>query len=282
MAEHGLDGTRPVIGVAFDGTGHGWTADGSAQAWGGEILLADYDHAERVGHLRPLPLPGGDAGVRNPCRVAVAYLEALGIDPGPAQPAVLACDEVELGVVRRQVARGVACVPTTSMGRLFDVVASLLGVRHRVTYEAQAAIELEGLAAQGRVGAVTLAFARTGEGVIDPAPVLAEVVAGVRRGTSAADLALAFHLAVARAVVDAADAAAAVVATSGPVPVALTGGVFQNDVLAGATRRALEAAGHDVLVHGLVPANDGGLSLGQAVLAGRRAIGSRHRRQEGA
>ena len=272
MAEHGLDGTRRVIGVAFDGTGHGRAADGSAEAWGGEILLADYDRAERVGHLRALPLPGGDAAVRNPCRVAVAYLEALGIDPGPAQPAVLACDEVELGVVRRQVTRGVGCVPTTSMGRLFDVVASLLGVRHRVSYEAQAAIELEAFAAQGRVGAVTLTFARGPDGVIDPAPVLAGIVAGQRRGLPAADLALAFHVAVAGAV---ADTVGELVVRSGPTPVVLTGGVFQNALLTWFTRRSLEAAGHEVLVHRLVPANDGGLSLGQAVLAGRPAAGRR-------
>ncbi|MBL8776823.1 MAG: carbamoyltransferase HypF [Acidimicrobiales bacterium] len=293
MAEHGLDGSRPVLGVAFDGTGHGWAADGSAQAWGGEILLADHGHAERVGHLRPLPLPGGDAGVRNPCRVAVAYLEALGIDPGPTQPAVLACDEVELGVVRRQVARDVGCLATTSMGRLFDVVASLLGVRHRVSYEAQAAIELEALAQRGRSGAVRLGFARSGDGVIDPAPVLADLVDAVGRGVPVADLALAFHLAVAAAVVDAVDAfthapdAAGATATTeaavpAPPPVALTGGVFQNDLLATATRAALAAAGHEVLVHGLVPANDGGLSLGQAVVAGRRSVGAGQRRQEGA
>lgn len=283
MAEHGLDGSRPVLGIAFDGTGHGRAADGSAQAWGGEILLADHDQVERVGHLRPLPLPGGDAGVRNPCRVAVAYLEALGIDPGPAQPAVRACDEVELGVVRRQVARDVGCVPTTSMGRLFDVVASLLGVRHRVSYEAQAAIELEALAEHGRRGAVCLAFARSGEGVIDPAPVLADLVDAVRRGQPVADLALAFHLAVAAAVVDAVAVLTDTTDGAAPAPsaVALTGGVFQNDLLATATRAALVGAGHDVLVHGLVPANDGGLSLGQAVLAGRRAVGAR-RRQEGA
>lgn len=292
MAEHGLDGSRPVLGVAFDGTGHGWAADGSAQAWGGEILLVDHDHAERVGHLRSLPLPGGDAGVRNPCRVAVAYLEALGIDPGPTQPAVLACDEVELGVVRRQVARDVGCLPTTSMGRLFDVVASLLGVRHRVSYEAQAAIELEALAQRGQAGAVRLAFARSGDGVIDPAPVLADLVDAVGRGEPVADLALAFHLAVAAAVVDAVDAftdapdgvvvTAAEATVPAPPPVALTGGAFQNDLLATATRAALAAAGHEVLVHGLVPANDGGLSLGQAVVAGRRSVGAGQRRQEGA
>ena len=130
--EHGLDGTEPVIGVAFDGTGFGTAVDGSTQIWGGEILVADYRGFDRVGHLLPLPLPGGDGAVRNPCRIAVAYLTAVGgVDLDGGIPAVAACDPVEFGVVTRQVERGFGSVPTTSMGRLFDAVASLLGVRHR-------------------------------------------------------------------------------------------------------------------------------------------------------
>jgi hydrogenase maturation protein HypF len=264
MAEHGLDGISPVLGFAFDGTGYGTAADGTVEIWGGEVLLADYVGFERVAHLAPLPLPGGDEGVRNPCRIAVAYLTALGLPLDPAIPAVAACEPVELGVVRRQVERSIGCVPTTSMGRLFDAVASLLGVRHRVGYEAQAAIELEALAEQGEPGA-EMSFAIDAEGVIDPAPVLVALVDGVLGGVPAANLALAFHVAVA-------DMIAMVVAHLAHTgPVALTGGVFQNALLATLARHRLVADGLTVLTHRLVPPNDGGLSLGQAVITGVRA-----------
>jgi hydrogenase maturation protein HypF len=265
MAEHGLDGTSPVIGVAFDGTGEGTDAAGATQIWGGEVLLADYDGFERVGWLRPLPLPGGDGAVRNPCRIAVADLVSLGIVLDPRLHAVAACEPTELAVVTRQVERGIGCVPTTSMGRLFDAVSSLLGVRHRVTYEAQAAMELEWLAERGSSTVVPLAFTVGDDGVIDPEPLLRALVAHVLAGTPAADLALAFHRAVADAVVR---SAVRVRADVGVDVVGLTGGVFQNALLARLTREGLEAVGFTVLVHRLVPPNDGGLALGQAVVAG--------------
>lgn len=265
MAEHGLDGSARLLGVAFDGTGFGTAADGTTQIWGGEVLLADYDGFERVGHLVPLPLPGGDGGVRNPCRIAVAYLTALGIDVDPRVPSVAACDPTELAVTVRQVERGVGCVPTTSMGRLFDVIASLLGVRHRVTYEAQAAIELEVLAEQGVPDRAHLRFGLDADGAIDPGPLLTDLVASVLDGNETADLALAFHVAVADAIRTVADRARA---TGYAGPVGLTGGVFQNSLLTRLARRALDDAGFTVLMHRVVPPNDGGLALGQAVIAG--------------
>lgn len=267
MVEHGLDGTSPVIGIAFDGTGYGVGDDGRPEIWGGEVLVADYAGFVRAGHLRPLPLPGGDGAVRNPCRVAVAYLAALGIEADASLPAVAACDDVELGVVRRQVQRNVGCVPTTSMGRLFDAVASLLGVRHRISYEAQAAIELEVLAERGSVdpSAPTWSFGLDGAGVLDPTPVLQAVVDAVRAGADPAGTALLFHHAVAAAVVAVSQQVAA---THGALPVALTGGVFQNAMLTRLTRSALQHEGFEVLTHRLVPPNDGGLSLGQAIIAG--------------
>ena len=266
MAEHGLDGASPVMGFAFDGTGYGIGDDGLPEMWGGEVLVADYSGFERVSHLRALPLPGGDAAVRNPCRIAVAYLAALGIDGGDQVPAVRACTDVELGVVRRQVARDVGCVPTTSMGRLFDVVASLLGVRHRVSYEAQAAIELEALAASAVDDrASRWAFAIDDALLIDPAPVVTGLMTAFADGDAVPDLALQFHRAVAGLVVD---VAGRLRAASGAMPVALTGGVFQNALLARLARVGLEAEGFEVLTHRLVPPNDGGLSLGQAVVAG--------------
>jgi hydrogenase maturation protein HypF len=268
MAEHGRDGSEPVIGMAFDGTGYGRAADGTVQIWGGEVLVVDYLRSERVGHLAPLPLPGGDAGVRNPCRIAVAYLAALDLPFDPAIPAVAACDDLERAVVLRQVARGIGCVPTTSMGRLFDAVASLLGVRHRVTYEAQAAMELEAVADEGAPGAVELAFGTGPTGVLDPAPVLRNLVTGLAGGGAVPDLALGFHRAVAGAVLA---SALAVSRRRGLTTVALTGGVFQNALLVRLARSMLEDAGFEVLTHRLVPPNDGGLSLGQALVAGHRA-----------
>ncbi|MCB0992424.1 MAG: hypothetical protein KDB16_15710, partial [Acidimicrobiales bacterium] len=212
-------------------------------------------------HLLALPLPGGDEGVRNPCRTAVAYAAAVGLDLDHNSPAVVACDPTELKVVRRQVERNIGCVPTTSMGRLFDVVSSLIGVRHRVGYEAQAAIELEFLAGRGREQALTLAFSLHGD-VIDPAPVLAGVADAVAAGVAPADIALAFHHAVADMV------AAVAERFDHPTPVGLTGGVFQNTLLTRLVTRRL--VGRTVLTHRLVPPNDGGLALGQAVVAGRQ------------
>jgi hydrogenase maturation protein HypF len=263
MAEHGLGLDDEVLGFAFDGTGFGEADDGTPQIWGGEVLRAGYSGFERVAHLAPLPLPGGDEAVRNPCRVALAYLTVLGIPLDDRLTAVAACDSIEHSVVPRQAERGVGCVPTTSMGRLFDVVSSLLGVRHRVSYEAQAAIELEHLAEAGNARRVSLQFdlLRTpgGPDVIDPRPVLSALVEHLLAGTAPADLAAAFHHAVADAIGRVADDHA------GDRPVALTGGTFQNALL---TRLVRERLGeHHVLTHRLVPPNDGGLSLGQAVIA---------------
>jgi hydrogenase maturation protein HypF len=263
MAEHGLGLDDEVLGFAFDGTGFGEADDGTPQIWGGEVLRAGYSGFERVAHLAPLPLPGGDEAVRNPCRIALAYLTALGIPLDDRLAAVAACDSVERSVVPRQVERGVGCVPTTSMGRLFDVVSSLLGVRHRVSYEAQAAIELEHLAEDGDPSRVELRFRvlRTpgGPDVVDPGPVLSALVEYLLAGTPPADLAAAFHHAVADVVGRVADRRA------DGRPVALTGGTFQNALLTRLVRERL--GGHDVLTHRLVPPNDGGLSLGQAVIA---------------
>lgn len=265
MAEHGLDGARPVIGVAFDGTGYGIGADGHPELWGGEVLLADYHGFHRVAHLRSLPLPGGDAAVRNPCRTAVAWLAVCGLDDG-GDAASAACDSIELGVVRRQVQTGAGIVPTTSMGRLFDVAASLLGVRHRISYEAQAAMELEALAGDGEAERAPLpAFLIGDDMVADPAPVLAALVAGHRAGGAVNDLAAAFHGVVADLV---RTWVQRLVAEHGDLPVILTGGVFQNEVLVRAVRDRLATIDVVPLTHRSVPPNDGGLALGQAVIAG--------------
>ncbi|MDQ0753383.1 hydrogenase maturation protein HypF [Streptomyces africanus] len=257
MAEHGLDGSAPVIGVAFDGTGYG--DDGTV--WGGEILLAGYSGFRRYAHLAPAPLPGGDAGVANPCRLALARLWAAGLPWDAGLPCVQACAADELELLQKQLERGLACVTTSSMGRLFDAVSSLVGVCHRAGYEAQAALELEAAAASAW-DADTSAYAFGGD--LDPAPVLSALVADLRRGTPAPVLAARFHRAVARAVAEICRRARR---DTGLATVALSGGVFANALLEEECARLLTGDGFAVLRHGEVPPNDGGLALGQLVVA---------------
>lgn len=260
MAEHGLDGTTPVIGVAFDGTGYG--DDGTV--WGGEILLADYAGYRRFAHLTPAPLPGGDAGVASPCRLALARLWAAGMRWDADLPCVAACTFEELTVLRQQLSRGVACVGTTSMGRLFDAVSSLVGVCHRAGYEAQAALELEA-AATSAWDADTSAYAfGIAAGACDPAPVLGALVADLRRGTPVPVLAARFHRGVAWAVARICRRARR---ATGLTTVALSGGVFANALLEEACTALLTDDGFAVLRHGEVPPTDGGLALGQLVVA---------------
>ncbi|RME83957.1 MAG: carbamoyltransferase HypF, partial [Caldilineae bacterium] len=272
MAEHGLEGNEPVIGFSFDGTGYG--TDGAI--WGGELLLADYDGFRRLAHLEYFPLPGGDAAIRRPYRVALAQLWAAGIPWSADIPSLRACPAEEQRILERQLARSIHTVPCSSMGRLFDAVASLADVRHTITYEAQAAIELEALA-DGDTGA-GYAFALPDE--LDPtatrtigvAPVLAAVVADVRAGVPAAVIAARFHQAVAELILR---LSLAVRRAAGYNTVALSGGVFQNITLLEQACRRLEDAGFQVLYHHLVPPNDGGLALGQAVIGGRVHLRSR-------
>jgi hydrogenase maturation protein HypF len=264
MLEHGLDGARPVIGVILDGTGYG--LDGAI--WGGEVLLADYRGFRRLAHLKYIPLPGGDAAIRRPYRSALAHLWAAGLPWDDDLPCVAACPEAERRVLRRQLERSLNCVPTSSMGRLFDAVAALIGVRQTVTYEAQAAIEMESRCDErdeGTCGAFALEVPEAdGPVVVDPAPLLRSIAAELRRGVPGTVLAGRFHHAVAGAVVVLARWARD---HTGVGSVALSGGVFQNMLLLRRATDRLHDEGFEVLVHRRVPANDGGLSLGQAAVA---------------
>ncbi|MFJ9846419.1 carbamoyltransferase HypF [Kitasatospora sp. NPDC101155] len=264
MAEHGLDGGRPVLGVAFDGTGYG--EDGAI--WGGEVLLADYDGFRRLAHLGYVPLPGGDAAVERPYRTALAHLRAAGLPWTPGLPPVEACPQEELRFLERQLERGLNCVPTSSMGRLFDAVSSLAGVCHRAGYEAQAAIELEAAAVgHGPAAGYGFGLSAAADGwIADPGPVLAGVVADVAAGASAGLVAARFHAGVADAV---RRICVAVRAECGTATVALSGGVFANALLSSACASGLGAAGFTVLRHRRVPPNDGGLALGQLMVAAR-------------
>ncbi|MFD5430057.1 carbamoyltransferase HypF [Streptomyces sp. NPDC127084] len=276
MAEHGLDGGERVIGVAFDGTGYG--DDGAV--WGGEFLLADYSGFSRYAHLAYVPLPGGDAAVRRPYRMALAHLWAARVEWSADLPCVRACPAGELAVLERQLASGLNCVPTSGMGRLFDAVSSLAGVCQLVGYEAQAAVELEAAAVSAAAadlgsGSDPAAYAfalrppRQGSEdplTADPAPLLAAMAGDLRTGTPAAVLAARFHTAVARLV---RTVCASARERHGLTTVALTGGVFANTLLSSACARGLRDDGFTVLRHHRVPPNDGGLALGQLMVAAR-------------
>ncbi|MEE6140219.1 carbamoyltransferase HypF [Mycobacterium sp. 050128] len=274
LAEHEML-NEPIIGVAFDGTGYG--CDGAV--WGGEILrLGTQSHRfTRVGHLAEVPLAGGDAAVRNPWRMALAHLWHAGV-PWQAELApVKAASSAELRLLRTQFTTRRACTPTTSVGRLFDAVASILGVRQHVTYEGQAAIEMEMLAASlgNRKPDLRFRMAVSADGIIDPAPMIAALVSALQGGAETHDLASAFHHALAEAVTEVIGHVA-----GGISAVGLTGGVFQNVLLLNACRQRLEDAGYTVLTHRLVPPNDGGLALGQAAISVLTAVEEAHIAEE--
>jgi hydrogenase maturation protein HypF len=266
MAENGLTGERPVIGVAFDGTGYG--TDGAI--WGGEFLVADYASFRRVAHLKYVPLPGGDAAIRRPYRVALAHLWAAGVPWDDDLPPLAAAAPVERSVLARQLERGLNAVPTSSVGRLFDAVSALAGVRQEINYEAQAAIELENLVRDAETGAYALAapssaIHNTGHALeIDPAPVIRAVVTDVRAQVPAGVIAAKFHNGLAAMV---RDVCLSLREEMGLDEVALSGGVFQNVTLLGRATLLLREAGFTVYTHRLVPPNDACISLGQAVVA---------------
>ncbi|MUL77198.1 carbamoyltransferase HypF [Mycolicibacterium sp. CBMA 226] len=261
MAEHGLDGSHQVLGFAFDGTGYG--PDGAI--WGGEVLVADYKGYQRVAQLRYVPLAGGDASVERPYRMALAHLWAAGLPWSDDLVPVHDCPEHERGVLAHQLQTGFGCVPTSSMGRLFDAVAALSGVRQTVDYEAQAAIELEGLSRGRDCGARTYAFEIvSGEPtLVDPTPVLRAVIDDQRAAVAPGVIGARFHRAVAGLVVQFAELETT---TRGERIVALSGGVFQNALLLDLTLHGLHAKGFEVITHRRVPPNDGGIALGQLLV----------------
>jgi len=265
MAENGHDGAQPVIGFAFDGTGYG--EDGAV--WGGEVLLADYDGYERAAHLRYAWLPGGDGGVRNPCRMALSHLHAAQIEWDERLPCVAACRPTERAVLAKQLETGLRCSPTSSMGRLFDAVSSLAGVCHRVAYEAEAAMRFEGLARDAITGCEGgYAFAVHGDAGLeaDPRPVIAAAAQDVLAGVAAEIVAARFHLAVVQLV---AELAASLRIRTGLNTVAMSGGVFLNVLLTTLCADRLRQDGFRVLRHRLVPPSDAGLALGQLVIGAR-------------
>jgi hydrogenase maturation protein HypF len=264
LADNDEDG--PVIGVAFDGTGFG--PDGTI--WGGEFLIADLAGFRRAGYLEPVPMPGGAAAIRQPWRMAAVYLEAGYPDGLPAGLAVRERNESAWGTITAMATRGINAPLTSSAGRLFDAAAALLGVRDTIHYEGQAAIELEQLADphEGAGYPATLSWSTSGAELrVRGADLIRAAADDLAAGTGRAAVAARFHFGVADATVA---ACRELRDRHGHETVALSGGVFQNMLLTAAVAHQLRRAGFTVLTHSRVPCNDGGISLGQAVVAGAR------------
>ncbi|MGC8626038.1 MAG: carbamoyltransferase HypF [Acidimicrobiales bacterium] len=255
------DEAGPVIGVAFDGLGFG--TDGTL--WGGEILAADLASFERLGHFEPVPMPGGATAVKQPWRMAASYLD-LGFDGQvPAKLGIVERHGEEWGTVTALARSGLASPLTSSVGRLFDAISSLLGLRDTVNYEGQAAVELEQLADPAELSAYSLPLSTT-----EPFQMLGKELAraaalDLSSGTAPPVVAARFQNALAQGIVAACQRAREVTGLS---LVALSGGVFQNVLLVERAASSLEASGFKVLLHSRAPTNDGGISLGQAAVAG--------------
>ncbi len=265
LADNGLD--EPTIGIAFDGTGYG--TDG--KIWGGEFMVADYGSFKRAGQLEYLPLPGGAAAIKKPYRTALGYMLALlgnnTFDSRMGFLNYISRDEIES--VSRQVETGLNSPLTSSMGRLFDAVSAMAGVRSAIDYEAQAAIELEMQAydAIGEQGHYP--FSLTGDDsytIILLHELIAAVADDILRGCKSSTISARFHNSIAAMT---RDVCLKIKARCGLNTVALSGGCFQNRLLLGKVTSILKQNGFQVIWHKNVPANDGGISLGQAAIASR-------------
>jgi len=269
MVDNGVE--KPVIGVAFDGTGMG--ADG--HIWGGEFLIVSYQGYTRMGHLEYLPLPGGDAAIKRPYRTATGYilsllgeaaLNDLARQPQSAFSARVSQPERE--IIARQIERKLNTPLTSSMGRLFDAVSALAGIREEIDYEGQAAVELEMAAYKENLESdrsYPCPIIAEGEMKIVPlGDLLSAIVEELGRGVSPGKISLKFHNTIARMT---GEMCRLLADETGIDRVALSGGVFQNRLLLRKTVKLLENSGFEVFTHRQVPVNDGGISPGQAVIA---------------
>jgi hydrogenase maturation protein HypF len=267
MAEH--DRTDPVVGVAFDGSGYG--EDGTV--WGGEFLVADLREFHRAGHLRVAPLPGGDLAARSPWRSALGYASLGGSAEQLFPDAFAAINSRELRMARQQVVHRLNTPLSSSMGRLFDAAAALLGVRCSSQYEGQAAMELESLAGDEPAAALPFPAVRgSGGWILDPVPLLEAMGKMRSQGAGPATIAAAFHESVGAA---SAEVAGLICRDQNIETVALGGGVFQNARLLSILCRRLSDLGLRVLIPRRLGPNDGAISYGQAAIAAARLFGER-------
>ncbi len=259
MAEHGLDGE--VLGLIFDGIGYG--DDG--HIWGGEFLAGGYRSFTRFGHFRYAPMPGGDAATREPLRMALSYLVQAFGEELPPLPVVADMAEMERTILLKMIAKGINSPLTSSCGRLFDGVAALIGLRRVVSYEGQAALELE-MVIEPDEGEYPFGLeVEGGELIFDPAPAVRALVDDLAAGIAPGILSARFHNTLARMMLA---VCRSMRSATGFERVVLSGGVFQNLYLTERGATLLQSDGFDVYIHSLVPPNDGGLALGQAVVAG--------------
>ena len=256
----------PVIGVAFDGVGYG--TDGAI--WGGEFLIADWRCFRRAGHFEYVPMPGGAAATKKPYRMALGYLYSLLGENFLLEGLPLAkLNPVETAIIRQQIQQRINCPLTSSAGRLFDAVAAITGLSAEVSYEAQAAIALEMQApdrlTKTRMGNYPYSFEeQVGITVVKLGELFSALVSDARNKIAMSTISFKMHQTVARITVD---VCCKISQQTGIKQVVLSGGVFQNRLLLKLTSAGLKQAGFQVLTHHLVPCNDGGLSLGQAVIA---------------
>jgi len=259
MAENRLEGE--VIGLAFDGTGYG--TDGSI--WGGEILIAGLAGFRRAATLSPVAMPAGASAIKEPWKMALGYLyDAFGEAFWNLNlPLFREIDKKKIARIVEMIGKGINSPATSSLGRLFDGVAAIAGLRTHVFFEGQAAMELEMAACATRADFYDYAWKSQDFYQVMVPPIIRAVVRDVQEGVAAAEIGARFHLTLIRLF---ADLCAAIRADSGLNRVALSGGVFQNAILASGLEQALSAKGFEVYSHRQVPANDGGISLGQAVI----------------
>jgi hydrogenase maturation protein HypF len=259
IAENELE--PPVLGVSWDGTGYG--TDGTI--WGGEFLVPAHDSFQRVAHFRQFRLPGGEMAVKEPRRTAVAVLYEIwgqsGLEDGGLAP-IAEFSKTELSLIRRMLEKGFNAPVTSSVGRLFDAVAALVGIRQQVTFEGQAAMELESLIEPDVTEVYPFELSNGAPQIIDWAPLIGEIVVDLRKGISSGVIAAKFHHTLAEIIVE---VARQVVAPK----VVLTGGCFQNRYLLEQAVQRLSQAGFKPYWHQRVPPNDGGIALGQIAAAAR-------------
>jgi hydrogenase maturation protein HypF len=268
MAENGLDDKR-VIGLAFDGWGYG--TDGAV--WGGEVLIASYGAFTRFAHLEYLPLVGGDSAVRAPWQIAAGYARALDIDI-ERMPFLQNIDKRARRLLWQQIDENSQASLSSSMGKLFDAVASIIGIRNEITYEAQGRIEMEALSRPAVRAAKSYPYLieqTANVAVVRLRQLLAGIVRDVRANESVSLIGARFHKTLAEIAVEFCRRARN---STGLGDVVLSGGVWQNQILLDLVRDGLRQAGFAVYSHRRVPTSDSGLALGQAVVAAAQAVGS--------